>query len=182
MLGERLRTLAAASIAGVVTGLVCGVLARLAMRLIVVVRGEAAEFTLTGSAGIVMTFIAMACALGVGFALLSSGYRRGPRASWWTLAGLFLLAVSLFLTPLRQEVARGPAFIVLFVPIGLFLGWGPAVLGSLLSKRLSTPTGGLASAGYMILSIPGLISVVAMPLLIVFGILQLVGMIPVPSS
>ena len=179
---DRMRTLASASVAGIAAGLLCGVLARVAMRLIVLVRGEAAEFSLTGTGGIVMTFIAMAAALAVLYAVLTSGYRRGPGALWWTLAGLALLAVALFLTPLRQELARGPAFVVLFIPIGLLLGWIPASLGRVLRSRLATPTSPLASAGYVALSVPGLISVIAMPLLIIFGILQLVGVIPVPAS
>lgn len=179
---DRLRTLASASLAGVAGGLICGVLARLAMRLIALARGQETEFSLAGTAGILMTFIAMAGALAVIYMLASSAYRHGPSASAWGLAGVGLLAVAVFLTPLRQELARGPAFVVLFIPIGLLLGWIPASLGGLLAKRLSTPGSALASAGYAVLSVPGLISTVAIPLLIIFGILQLVGVIPVPSS
>lgn len=181
-MGDRLRTLASASLSGIAAGVVCGVLARLAMRLIVVLRGEAPEFSPVGTGGIVMTFVAMAAALGVVYMLLTRGYRGGPAAWWWALAGLALLAMALYLTPLRQEVARSPEFVGLFVPIGLLLGFGPAALGGLLAARLSNPGSGLALAGYALASIPGLISVVAMPLLIVFGILQLAGVIPVPNS
>ena len=152
------------------------------MRLIVIVLGQAAEFSITGTFGIVMTFVAMSAALAVLYLFLTSSYRAGPRPGSWSLAGLGLLAVAVFLTPLRQEVARGPAFVVLFIPIGLLLGWIPAWLGSRLARQLSVPSSRLACASYAVLSIPGAISVVAMPLLIVFGILQLVGVIPVPSS
>lgn len=182
MSGDRLRILAAASIAGVVAGVATGLMARLAMRFIVVLRGETPEFSLGGTAGILFAFVLMAGALAMTYALVTRGFRRGPGPGGWALVGLALLAGVLVVTPLRQEISRGPAFVGLFIPVGLFLGWMAAWVGKRLTRRLPEPTGGVASTGYALLAVPGLLSLVALLLLIVFGILQTVGVIPVPTS
>lgn len=168
--------------AGIITGVVVGLVARLAMRFIALMTSESPHFSLAGTAGILSTFALMAGALAVIYALVSRGYRRRPAPTWWALAGLGVLAFAIFLTPLRQEIAKGAAFVALFIPIGLLLGWMAAWLGKGLSSRLPAPAGGAASAGYVVLSLPGVLSLVGLPLLLLFGILQLVGVIPVPPN
>lgn len=182
MPGERLRSLASASLSGIAAGLVAGGLARLAMRLIVLLRGETPELSLGGTIGILITFAAMGAALGMTYALVSRGFRRGPVAGWWALAGLGLLASVVFVTPLRQEVARGPQFVALFIPIGLLLGWMPAWLGKITAGHLPKTRSALASTGYALVAAPGFFFLVALPLLMVVGILQLVGVVPVPTE
>jgi hypothetical protein len=182
VLGDRLRIAASASIAGVAAGFVAGVVARLLMRLIVVLRGEAPGFSLAATAAIVVTFIAMAGALGMTYALVSGGFRRGPAPAWWALAGLGLLACVLFLSPLRQELDRGPQFVGLFVPVGLLLGWLPAWLSKGVAGLLPETAGGLQSGGYALLAVPGVLSLVAVPMLIILGFLQILGVIPVPAN
>ena len=159
-----------------------GIVARLLMRLIARLQGHALEFSLGGTIGILFTFTAMAAALGMTYALLSRRFRRGPKPRWWALAGLGLFAVVLFATPLRQEIGLGPNFVALFLPVALLLGWMPAWLGRVLAARLPAPRTGLGSTGYVVLAIPGWLSLVALPLLLVFGILQTVGVIPVPPN
>lgn len=168
--------------AGIITGVVVGLVARLAMRFIALMTSESPHFSLAGTAGILSVFALMAGAVALIYALVSRGYRRGPTPIWWALAGLGPLAFAIFLTPLRQEIAKGPAFVALFIPIGLLLGWMAAWLGKGLSSRLPVPAGGAASAGYAFLSLPGVLSLVGLPLLIVFGILQLVGVVPLPPD
>jgi hypothetical protein len=180
--GDRLRIGASASIAGIAAGLVAGVVARLLMRLIVVLRGDAPDFSLAATAGIVFTFIAMAGALAMTYAIVSGGFRRGPVPAWWALAGLGLLACVLFLTPLRQELDRGPQFVALFIPVGLLLGWMPAWLGREVTGRLPQAAGGLWSGGYAVLAIPGVLSLIAIPILLTLGVLQILGVIPVPAN
>jgi hypothetical protein len=180
--GDRLRIAASASIAGITAGFVAGGLARLAMRLIVVLRGDAPDFSLIATAGIVITFIAMAAALAVTYALVSRGFRRGPAPVWWALAGLGLLACVLFLTPLRQELDRGPQFVVLFIPVGLLLGWLSAWLTKAVAELLPEAAGGLQLGGYAVLAVPGVLSLVALPILMLVGILQVIGVIPVPTN
>jgi len=68
-LNDRLPILAAASMAGVAGGLTAGILARLTMRLVVLLRGDTPEFSLPGTAGILLTFVAMGGALAVLYSL-----------------------------------------------------------------------------------------------------------------
>ena len=182
MTRDRLRVAAGASIAGILTGVVVGLVARVAMRFIALMTPETPQFSLAGTAGILSTFGLMACALAMIYAFVSYGYRRRPARIWWALGGLGLLGSAIFLTPLRLEIAKGPPFVALFIPIGLLLGWMAASLGNALWERLPEPVGVDASVGYVVLAIPGLLSLVGLPLLIVFGILQLVGVIPVPAN
>jgi hypothetical protein len=152
------------------------------MRVIALLQDHALEFSLGGTIGILFTFTAMAAALGMTYALLSRRFRRGPEPQWWALAGLGLFAVVLFVTPLRREIGLGPNFVALFLPVALLLGCLPAWLGRALALRLPEGSGSLRSAGYVVLSIPGWLSLVVLPLLIVFGILQTAGVIPVPPN
>jgi len=152
------------------------------MRSIVLLLGEAPELSFVGTIGIIVTFVVMAGALGMTYALVSRGYRRGPAAGWWALAGLALIAFVLFLTPLRSETARASQFVALFIPVGLLLGWMPAWLGRIIAGLLPRTRGGFGSAGYALLAAPGVLFAVVAPLLMVGGILQLVGIIPIPSS
>ena len=182
MFGERLRVLGSASLSGIAAGLVTGGLARLMMRVIVLLRGESPALSLTGTIGILIVFVTMAGALGMSYALISRGFRRGPAPGWWALAGLGLLALVLLITPLRQEIARGPQFVALFIPVGLLLGWMPAWLSRVAVGHLPKARGGFASTGYAVLAAPGFLFLIALPILMVLGILQLTGIIPVPTN
>jgi hypothetical protein len=85
------------------------------------------------------------------------------------------------LTPLRSELAGRPAFIALFLPVGLLLGWASAWLTLLVSRSMPERRG----AGrflYGLLAAPAVLATVAVPVLLVFGILQSIGVIAIPNQ
>ena len=176
--GGRLRLAAAASIAGILSGLLAGVLGRIDMRLVAVIRGDAPGFSITGTIGILLVFLIMGCTLALLFALLAVG-RAGP--AWWSLIGVALFAGVLLLTPLRQELGGRPTFIALFVPVGLLLGWASAWLTLLISRSLPERTGP-GRLVYGLLAAPSLVAAIALPLLLVLGILQVIGVVPIADQ
>ena len=177
----RLRLAAAATIAGIASGLVAGVLARIAMRLVAVSRGDVPGFSITGTVGILMVFLVMACTLALLFAILVARRSARPRPGWWSLAGVALFACVVLLTPLRQELGGRPEFLALFVPVGLLLGWSSAWLTLTISRSLPEP-GGAARPLYGVLAAAAVLATLALPLLLVFGILQSVGVIPLQNQ
>jgi hypothetical protein len=149
------------------------------MRLVAVIRGDAPGFSITGTIGILVVFLVMGCALAFVFALLVPRNRLRPL--WWSLAGVGLLACVVLLTPLRSELAGRPAFMALFLPVGLLLGWSAAWLTLVISRSLPE-LGGAARALYGVLAAPAVLATVAVPVLLVFGILQSIGVIPIPNQ
>ena len=176
-----MRRTAAATIAGIVSGLVAGVLGRIAMRIVAVVRGDVPDFTITGTIGILLVFLLMGGALALVFAIVARGNPARPGPGWWSLAGAGLLAGVVLLTPLRSELAGRAAFIALFLPVGLLLGWGSAWLTLVISRWLPEP-GGAGRYLYGLLAAPAILATVAVPALLVFGILQSIGVIPIPNQ
>ena len=177
----RLGLAAAATVAGTVSGLVAGVLARMAMRLVAVSRGDVPGFSIRGTIGILIVFLLMGCALALLFAILVARRSARPRPGWWSLAGAALFACVVLLTPLRQELGGRPEFVALFVPVGLLLGWSSAWLTLTISRSLPEP-GGAARPLYGVLAAPAVLATLAVPLLLIFGILQSIGVIPIPNQ
>ena len=172
---------AAATIAGIVSGLVAGVLGRIAMRIVAVSRGDVPSFSITATIGILIVFLVMGCALALVFAIVARGNPARPEPGWWSLAGVGLLAGVVLLTPLRSEVAGRPAFLVLFLPVGLLLGWGSAWLALVIARSLPNPSGA-ARYLYGLVAAPAVLATLAVPVLLVFGILQSIGVIPIPDQ
>jgi hypothetical protein len=92
-----------------------------------------------------------------------------------------LLAAVVLITPLRSELAGRPEFIVLFLPVGLLLGWGSAWPTLVISRALPKPDGA-ARYLYGLLAAPAVLATIAVPVLLVFGILQSIGIIPIPNQ
>jgi hypothetical protein len=151
------------------------------MRIVAVIRGDVPDFSITGTIGILLVFLLMGCALALVFAIVTRGNPARPGPGWWSLAGVGLLAGVVLLTPLRSELAGRPAFLVLFLPVGLLLGWASAWLTLVISRSLPE-SGGAARYLYGLLAAPAVLATVAVPVLLVVGILQSVGVIPVPNQ
>jgi len=149
------------------------------MRLVALIRGDVPAFSISGTIGILVVFLAMGCALALVFAMLAAGRRVRP--AWWSLTGVGLFAWVVLLTPLRQELGGRPVFIALFVPVGVLLGWASAWLTLLISRAMldRSGPGGLV---YGLLAAPGLVAAIAMPLLMVLGILQVIGVVPIANQ
>ena len=165
---------AAATVGGLGAGLIVGSLARVDMRAVALIRGVPTNFSTSGTIGIVITFVLMSLALAVTYAWWS----RGRGIAFWTLPGLALFLAVLFITPLRQELAA-PSELLLFAPVALVLGPVAAWITTLASGAL--PVTG-SRLGYRLLALPAVVSLVALPLLIVVGALQTAGVIAVPSD
>jgi len=82
----------------------------------------------------------------------------------WSLAGVALFCVAVFGSPLRQELGRTPLHIGLFLPTALLLGTLPAYLTRRLSAAFRQRTGRSIQIVYAVLSIPGVLSTVAVPM------------------
>jgi hypothetical protein len=175
------RRAAAATIAGTVSGIAAGILGRIAMRLVAVIQGDVPGFTLAGTIGILVVFLAMGCALALLYATLAAGHRLKVRPEWWSLAGVALFTCVVLVTPLRQELGGQPAFIALFVPVGLLLGWSSAWLTLAISRALPALDGAVRFL-YGVLAAPAVLAALAVPVLLVFGILQSMGVIPIPNQ
>jgi hypothetical protein len=156
-----------------------GILGRIDMRLVAVIRGDAPGFSITGTIGILLVFLIMGCALALLFALLAVGRRTRP--AWWSLIGVALFAGVLLLTPLRQELGGRPVFIALFVPVGLLLGWASAWLTLLISRSLPERIGP-GRLVYGLLAAPSLVAAIVLPLLLVLGVLQVIGVVPIANQ
>ena len=168
------RAAAAATVGGLGAGLIVGVFARLDMRAVALVRGDPTEFSITGTVGIIITFAVMSLALALSYAWSS----RGRGIAFWALPGLALFFADLLLTPLRQELAA-PSELLIFAPVALVLGPAAAGITDLASRTLPVA----ASRGvYRLLAVPAILSVVALPLLLLVGVLQTVGVIAVPAD
>jgi hypothetical protein len=168
------RAAAAATVGGLGAGLIVGAFARLDMRAVALVRGDPAEFSIFGTFGILITFMLMSLAL----ALTYAWWSHGLSIAFWTLPGLVLFLAVLFMTPLRQELAA-PAELLLFAPVVLVLGPAAAWMTTLASGGL--PLSG-SRLGYRILALPAIVSLVALPLLLLVGVLQTAGVIAVPAD
>ncbi|MDQ6712139.1 MAG: hypothetical protein M3Z28_02995 [Candidatus Dormibacteraeota bacterium] len=177
----RLTLAAAASVAGILSGLAAGILGRAAMRLVALIRGDAPGFSITGTIGILIVFFAMGCALAFVFSVLAASHPTRLRPGLWSLAGVALFACVLLLTPLRQELGGRPEFIALFVPVGLLLGWASARL-TLVISRFLPERAGAGRALYGLLAAPGVLATLGLPVLLVFGVLQSIGVIPIPNQ
>jgi hypothetical protein len=158
---------------GLGAGLIVGTFARLDMRAIALVRGEPANFSIGGTVGILVTFALMSLALALSYAWWS----RGRGIAFWTLPGLALFLAVLFITPLRQELAA-PAELLLFAPVALVLG--PVAAGLTTIACGALPVAGKWRA--RLLAVPAIVSLIAMPLLLLVGALQTVGVIAVPAE
>jgi hypothetical protein len=175
------RLAAAASIAGILSGLAAGLLARIAMRLVALIRGDVPAFSTSGTIGIVVVFFVLGCALALLFAILAAGRRSRLRLGWWSLVGVVVLAWVVLLTPLRQELGGRPAFIALFLPIGLLLGWASGWLTLVISRSLPE-AGGPGRLAYGLLAVPAFLAAIATPVLLAFGLLQVIGVVPIPNQ
>lgn len=169
------RRLAAATVTGVAAGLGAGVLARLAMRAVALLRGESPELSVGGTIGILLVFVLMGLALSTGVAITS---RSGPGGRWrrplgWIAAAGTVFGLILLITPLRTELTSRTAYIGLFGPAVVVLGSVPAFLVGPLSARLPASRA---------LALPALAGAVLLPMLLLLGVLQLAGVIAVPSE
>jgi len=174
------RDASAATFGGVAAGVIVGLLARADMRLVALVRQQEPHLSLFGTFGVLFTFVLMALAL----ATASMFTRRDrpsvggrARAARWSIAGLGLLTAVVLVTPLRQELAA-PAELLLFVPVALLLGAAPVWLTEAVQGALPAARTTAARLGYRLLAAPAIIA----SLLIVVGVLQLSGVIPVPTE
>jgi hypothetical protein len=149
------------------------------MRLVAAIRGDAPAFSITGTIGILLVFLVMGCALALLFALLAARRPAGP--AWWSLVGVALIGWVVLLTPLRSELGGRPVFIALFLPVGLLLGWASAWL-TLLISRLLPERMGAGRLVYGVLATPAVLAALVLPVLMVFGVLQLIGVVPIPSQ
>jgi hypothetical protein len=178
------RDASAATLGGAAGGVVVGLLARADMRLVALIRDQAPELSLFGTVGVVFTFLLMA----LGLATAYVWWRRdGPSigelrpAATWSLAGVALFLAVLLLTPLRQELAR-PAELLLFVPVALLLGAVPAWLTGAFRQALPEPRTAPVRIGYRVLAAPAILASITLPLMLLVGVLQLLGVIPVPAN
>lgn len=177
------RDLSAATLGGIGAGTVVGLLARVDMRVVALIRQVPTELSLFGSAGIVITFVLMALGLATGF----TWWRRGSSAAGaapaarWSLAGVALFTAVILVTPLRQELAA-PAELLLFVPVALLLGAAPAWLSQIARRWLPEARTARARVGYRVLAVPAILATLVLPLMLVAGVLQVLGVIPVPTE
>lgn len=144
------------------------------MRGIALVRGEPPDFSIGGTVGVLVTFVSMSLALALTYAWWSGDRGVGV----WAIPGLAVFAAVLFLTPLRQEL-RAPFELLIFAPVAFALGPTAAWITTLASRAL--PVGG-SRLGYRLLAIPAAASLIVLPLLLLAGVLQTAGVIPVPAD
>jgi hypothetical protein len=174
----------AVTLGGILGGGVVGFLARADMLLVTLVRHDTPAFSLIGSAGIVITFVLMAIGLTTACVwsqrdkLSPSGTRLAAR---WSLAGVALFSAVVLLTPLRQELAA-PGELLLFVPIALLLGAVPVWLTGIFVRALPEPRTTPARVGYRLLAAPAFLASILVPLMLLGGVLQVLGVIPVPDN
>lgn len=177
---RRLRLTAASGLATLGAGLAAGLLARLAMRAVALLTGQPPEFSIPGTVGILLAFTVMAAPLAGAY--VAWGRHRRRIRSAWPLAGLLVFAAVVTLTPLRSELGGRPALIPLFAPAALMLGWGGALLVEAVLPRLPERGGGARIALYGTASLPGAAGTILLPLLLVMGVLQTLGVIEVPAN
>lgn len=178
------RDASAATLGGAAGGIVIGLLARADMRLIALIRHDAPELSLFGSAGVVFTFLVMALGLATAYMWWQRGrpsVGEARPAARWSFAGVALFVAVVLLTPLRQELAA-PAELLLFVPVALLLGAGPAWLSGAFRRALPEARTARVRAGYRLLAAPAILASIGVPLMLLFGVLQLLGVIPVPAN
>jgi hypothetical protein len=168
------RAAAAATVGGLGAGLIVGAFARLDMRAIALVRGEPTNFSTVGTLAILITFVLMSLVL----ALTYAWWSRGRGIAFWVLPGLVLFLAVLFMTPLRQELAA-PFELLLFAPVALVLGPAAAGITTFASRALPVAASRLE---YRLLALPAIVSLIALPLLLLGGVLQTVGVIAVPAD
>jgi hypothetical protein len=92
-----------------------------------------------------------------------------------------LFAAVILVTPLRQELAA-PAELLLFVLVALLLGALPAWLSPVARRSLPDARTGRVRVGYRVLAVPALLATLVLPLMLLAGVLQLLGVIPVPTD
>lgn len=178
------RDVSAATLGGAAAGVIVGLLARADMRLVAIVRNAPTELSLFGSFGVVMTFLVMALALATAYMWRQRGREPvagGRGAARWSLAGLGLFTAVVLLTPLRQELAA-PAELLLFVPVALLLGALPAWLASACLRALPEARTRLGRVVYRFVAAPAIIAALLLPVMLLAGVLQLLGIIPVPAN
>ena len=167
--------LPAAGLATVPVGLVSGLLARAAMRGVAVVTGQPVELSLGGTLGIVLVFVLLAGALATGYAMVAGRVRRPGALGLGlpTVAAATLFLAVLELTPLRSELGDRAPLLPLFLPAVLALGSGGAIGTELLARRLRPRR---------VYAVPAVVGAVLVPLMMVLGVLQSTGVIPVPPT
>lgn len=178
------RDASAATLGGSVGGVVVGLLARADMRLVALIRDQAPEFSFFGSAGVVFTFLLMALALATAYMWWQRGRPSvgdARSAARWSLAGVALFLAVLLLTPLRQELSA-PAELLLFVPVALLLGAVPVWLAGVFRRALPEPRTAPVRLGYRLLAAPAVLASIVLPLMLLVGVLQTLGVIPVPAN
>lgn len=178
------RDASAATLGGTAGGIVVGLLARADMRLVALVRHQAPEFGIVGTMGVLFTFVLMA----LGLATAYMWWHRGRpsivdarAAARWSLAGVALFLAVLLLTPLRQELSA-PAEILLFAPVALLLGAAPVWLAGVFQGVLPEPRTAPGRLGYRVLAAPAVLASIVLPLMLLVGVLQTLGVIPVPAN
>lgn len=137
-------------VAGVVAGVVWAVGARAAMRAVALTAGDPTEFSLSGTAFILLT----GCVLGSVLGLIFASVRRwlpGSAAGQGVTFGAFPLALQLALVAVfgftdvgAVEAVGGILFGALFLVFGLVLG---LVVGRLEGSRTDSAAGGDTRAG-----------------------------------
>lgn len=167
--------LPAAGLAAVPAGVVSGLLARAAMRVVAVVTGEPVHLSLGGTLGIVLVFVLLAGALGTGYAVVAGRLRRPGALGLGlpTVAAAALFLSVLELTPLRSELGDRAPLLPLFLPAVLALGSGGAAGTELLARRVRPRR---------LYAVPAVAGAILLPPLLVLGILQSTGVIQVPPS
>jgi hypothetical protein len=166
-------------LAGIAAGLIAGAASRLAMRLVTVVAGTPAEFTIAGTLGILVIVALASIFPGICYALMRRflPWPEAARGLLFGLAALLVIGLPFFYGALSNgELSRGPLdfgrglFAVLFLLFGLTLG----LLAGWLASRLPTPRRSFGSmAGYgalMALALLGLIVQINVILVDHFGI------------
>jgi hypothetical protein len=174
----------AATLGGAVGGIVIGLLARADMRVVALIRHQAPELSVFGSVGVVFTFGVMALGLATAYVWWQRGRPsdvEARRAAWWSLAGLALFTAVILLTPLRQELAA-PAELLLFIPMALLLGAVPAWLSGAFRRALPDPRTPTLRIVYRALGAPAILASIVLPLMLLGGVLQVLGVIPVPAN
>jgi hypothetical protein len=174
------RRASAATIGGLLAGVLVGVLARLDMRIVALARGDAPGFSVAGTIGILVIFALMAMAT----AAIYTSRPVAPAArhdAWRMTHGIGLFAAVLLLTPLRAEVTS-MRDLLLFLPVAL--AFGPVVgrVSSAVQRLLPETVDRPGRVAYAVGAVPALAALLAVPLLLAFGLLQVVGLVPTPST
>jgi hypothetical protein len=134
-----------AMLAGVVAGLVWGVGARLAMRIVAIAEGDATEFSIGGTILILLTGAILGLPLGLIFAIVRRwlpGSGIGKGLSFGLILALLLLVP--FAALGASDLGSGPTAAPVLIGVGLFSGLfvlHGAVMESIIHRRRPSAAG-----------------------------------------